>query len=287
MQIVSDRAFDLAPEQMEGACLHLVPLVLTLDGKSYRSGEDIQPEEFYKMLDETESYPTTSQPSAGDFVQIYRRLSETDPEILSIHVSSGLSGTLNSARTAAEMAPEARVTLWDSKTLSCPMGWQVEAAIRALRAGWGKEQILNLLHQVGEVTNGVFTLPTLKYLIHGGRISHMKGLIASLLNIKPIIGVEKERGTYVNLAQERTIKRAIQKLAEVVARWYPDPGVMRIQLLNGNNLEGAELLRESLMAHIDCQFLPTSTVAPVLGAHTGTGLVGLAFAPVRLYPDLP
>jgi len=287
MQIVSDRGFDLAPEQMERLNIHMVPLLITLDGKTYRSGEDIQPAEFYKLLDTTEGYPTTSQPSAGDFAEVYRRLSETDPEILSIHISSGLSGTINSARTAASLVPEANVTIVDTKTLSCPMGWQIEAAVRAAQAGWSIEQITALLGKVSAVTEGFFTLSTLKYLIHGGRISHMKGLIASLLHIKPVIGVEKERGTYVNLAQERTLNRAIQKLAEIVARWNPNPGPMRIQMLHGNNLEATEILRERLSALLDCTFLPTSTVAPVLGAHTGAGLVGLAFAPISAYPEIP
>ncbi|HEX7588846.1 MAG TPA: DegV family protein, partial [Anaerolineae bacterium] len=97
MQIVSDRAMDLAAEQLVGLNIHLVPLSFTLDGKTYRSGVDVQPDEFYQMLAATESYPTTSQPSAGEFAEVYQKIAATDPDILSIHVSSGLSGTLNSA----------------------------------------------------------------------------------------------------------------------------------------------------------------------------------------------
>jgi DegV family protein with EDD domain len=287
MQIVSDRGLDLANEQLQGLDFHQVPLILTLDGKSYRSGEDIQPEEFYKLLDQSEGYPTTSQPSAGDFAELYRRLAASDPDILSIHISSGLSGTYNSALAGAAMVPEANVTVIDSLTLSCPMGWQVEAAAWAVQAGWSKEQVIQLLDQVRAVSEGMFTLATLKYLIHGGRISHLKGLVASLLNIKPIIGVEKVRGTYVTHGQERTLKRAIQKLAEIAVKWHSTKGKLRVQVLHGNNIEGAELLCEQLSQLVDCVFLPTTTIAPVLGAHTGPGLVGLAFAPVDRYPDIP
>src|SRR5512136_2845812 len=106
MQIVSDRGMDMMPEQMAGLDIHLVPLTFTLDGKTYRSGVDIQPDEFYRLLSGTESFPTTSQPSAGDFCDLYRKLAAADPEILSIHISSGLSGTINSARAGAGMAPE-------------------------------------------------------------------------------------------------------------------------------------------------------------------------------------
>jgi DegV family protein with EDD domain len=287
MQIVSDRGMDLAPEQLQGLEIHLAPLTLTLDGKTYRSGVDISPEEFYRLLAATDSYPSTSQPSAGDFAAIYRELAKTDPEILSIHISSGLSGTLQSARAAAAMVPEAHVTLVDSKTLSCPLGWQVEAAARAVGAGWPVERILTLLERISAATDGIYTIATMKYLVHGGRISHLKGLIGSLLNIKPIIGVEKVHGTYVSLGQEITLKRAIHRLGDVVAGWYPAGCKMRFQVLHGNNLEGAELLRERLSQMFDATFLPPMVIAPVLGAHTGIGLVGLSLAPADVFVDVP
>ncbi len=287
MQIVSDRGMDLTAEQMAGLDIHLAPLTLTLDGKTYRSGIDIQSGEFYQMLEQTDSCPTTSQPSAGDFAEIYRRLAESDPDILSIHISSGLSGTLQSARAGAALVPNARITFVDSKTLSCPLGWQVEAAARAVKAGWTLERILGMLAQIGAATDGMFTLTTLKYLIHGGRISHLKGLLASLLNIKPIIGVEKKNGTYISHGQEITFNRAVRKLSDVVASWYPLGSKMRFQVLHGHNLAGATLLRERLSQMFDCTFLPTAVVAPVLGAHTGGGLVGLALARAEVFDDLP
>ncbi|MCA9868964.1 MAG: DegV family protein, partial [Anaerolineae bacterium] len=150
--------------------------------------------EFYRRLAATDSLPVTSQPSPGDFASTYRRLAATDPDILSIHMTSGLSGTFNSAQAGASLVPEANVTLVDTKTLSVAAGWQVEAAARAVKAGWSKEQILALLARIGEASNSLYTLEELKYLIHGGRISHMKGLIGSILNIKPMIGVEKVNG---------------------------------------------------------------------------------------------
>ncbi len=133
----------------------------------------------------------------------------------------------------------------------------------------------------------MFTLPELKYLIHGGRISHLKGLVASLLNIKPIIAVDKITGKYITLGQEVTFKRAIHKLAEIVTRWVPEGSRLRVQLLHGNNLEVTLLLRQRLEQMFECTFLPTTTVAPVLGAHTGPGLVGLAFAPAEVWDRVP
>jgi len=287
MQLVTDRGADLAPDQLEGLDLHYVPLRLTLDGKTYSSGVDLQPAEFYRMLGETESYPTTSQPSAGDFAEIYARLAKSDPEILSVHISSGLSGTLNAAKAGAAMVPEAQVTFFDTKTLSVPEGWIVLAAARALKAGWPVSKILPMLDRLRDGTDGIYTLATLKYLIHGGRISHLKGLLASLLNIKPVIGVDRESGMYATLGQEVTLRRALDKLVNVVGNRHGRENKLRIQLLHGLAPESVEILREKFAAAFDCIFETTVPVAPVLGAHTGASLVGLAVARADIYDEVP
>ncbi len=283
MQIVTDRAADLAAEQLQDLEIHFAPLRIELEGKSYLSGVDLQPEEFYHLLSQTEAFPTTSQPSAGDFAAIYRELAKKDPDILSIHVSSGLSGTISAARAGAELVPEARVTFFDSLTLSCPLGWQVEAAARAVQEGWDLERIIQRLEAIRQQATGVFTLPVLKYLIHGGRISHLRGLVASLLSIKPIISVDKISGKYMSLGQEVTFKRAIQKMADLITETFAEGSSLRIQLLHANNLEGLEILRHRLEQLFKCHFMPATAIAPVLGAHTGPGLVGLCFGPAELW----
>jgi DegV family protein with EDD domain len=280
MQVVTDRGCDISPEQAQGLEIHYAPMKLTLDGVTYSSGVDIQPTVFYDMLSQTEGFPTTSQPSAGDFARLYRELAQTDADILSIHISSGLSGTLDSARAGAAMVPEARVCFWDTKTLSCPEGWQVLAAARALRDGLGLERIYPLLEQLRKSTVAMFTLDTLRYLIHGGRISHLKGLLASVLHIRPVIGLEPEAGKYITLGQERTTKRALRKMAEVVAAIYPEGSELRFQLMHGKNLEGVAQLREILEGFFRCEWLPAMAVAPILGAHTGGSVVGLSAGPV-------
>jgi DegV family protein with EDD domain len=283
MQIVTDRASDITAEQMEGLDIHFAPMHLTLDGKTYSSGEDLMPEEFYELLEHTSSLPVTSQATSGDFTALYRRLAQTDPEILSIHISSGLSGTIDSARLGAKSVPEAHVTFWDTKTLSGPEAWQVEAAARDVKAGLSLEQIFKRLERIRAATEGIFTVETLKYLIHGGRISHLKGLVASLLQIRPVIGVEKDSGKYYTLAQERTSKRAIQKLAESLRHFYPEGSLLRAQLLHGNNLPGAALLREAVEGLFQCHWLPTVSVGPILGAHTGPSLIGMSVAPAEVF----
>ncbi len=287
MQIVTDRGADLLPEVAEKFNIHFTPLKVTLDDHTYASGVDITPDEFYKLLESTEDMPLTSQPSVGEFVEMYRQLAQTDPEILSIHISSGLSGTLNSARTAAALVPEAKVTLVDTGTLSCPQGWQVEAAARAISGGWSKERILEQLAEIRAQTEGMFTVATLKYLIHGGRISHIKGLMASLLNIKPIIGVAKTDGKYFQLGQEITLKRAILREADLVVKRFGEGAKLRVQLLHANNLPGTEWLRERLSQLFEIEWVPTISITPALGAHVGVGLVGMAVGPNALFTALP
>ncbi len=287
MQIVTDYAADISPEQLDGFEVHYLPLTITIDGKVYRSGVDITPDEFYELQARAVEIPTTSQPSPGDFADLYRSLAQKDTDILSIHISSGLSGTANAARIGASMVPEANVEICDTKTLSAAQGWHVEIAARAVRAGWDKSRILPMLKQVTEASETLFTLSTLKYLIHGGRISHLKGLLASLLNIKPIIGVEKAGGTYVNRGQNRTMTRAIDAIADIIASAYPPQTPMRMQILHSQNPAGMARLKERLDGIFKCNWLPTGPIAPVLGAHTGPGLVGVAFAPESLFPQVP
>ena len=288
MQIVTDSGADiyLPPEQRDELDINVVPLVITLDGKSYREGVDIQPNEFYKLLAETESLPTTSQPSAGDFAETYRRLASTDPEILSIHMSSGLSGTFASAQAGAEMVPEANVTLVDTKTLSAASGWQVIAAAQAMKAGLMKEQILAMMKRISDACDSMFTLKELKYLIHGGRISHMKGLIASILNIKPIIGVEKTYGKYVQLGQARSFIGAIKGLTNLMIKQHTAGSAIRIQVLHSNNEDGAAILCEQVRQLFNCTLMPIGQLSLVLGAHTGPSMVGIAYAPISVFDDM-
>ena len=287
MQIVTDSAMDLTPEQAQGLTLHIVPQTFTLDGKTYRSGVDVSVEEFYHLLENTPSFPTTSQPSPGDFADVYRQIAQTDPDILSIHVSSGLSGTINAARLGAQMVPEANISFYDTKTLSGAQGWHVAAAARAANAGWSLERITEMLAGVTTATDIIYTLATLKYLIHGGRISHMRGLVGSVLDIKPIIAVEKVGGTYVQKANVRSLKKSTLMIADLIAKQYAPGSKLRVQVMHGNNLIGADLLRDKLDGMFRCTWLPLSPIAPILGAHTGPGLVGAAYGPEAAFADLP
>ena len=287
MQIVTDSGFDLSPEQKMGQNLHTLPLKISLSGNTYLSGVDIQPEEFYSLLEKTEDMPVTSTPSPGEFQEIYQQLAREDPDILSIHISSGLSGTFNSASTAVKQLPGINITLVDSKTLSAEMGWQIEAAIRSIRAGWKLDKILTLLDEIRNRSEMIFTLPDLSYLIHGGRISHLKGLLASLLGIKPLIGVDKSNGKYAELSKTRTFKRALESISTYLTSKFQEGKHLRAQIGHAGNPEAANFLKENIEKKFKCTWLPEYSISPVLGAHTGRGLVGVVFAAMDTFPTLP
>ena len=289
MQIVTDSGTDLSlsSEQQSSLNIHVVPLTVTLDEKSYQEGVDIQPEDFYPLLEASGNLPTTSQPSAGEFAEIYKKIAATDADILSIHMSSGLSGTFNSAKAGAELVPEANITVVDTKTLSAAAGWQVEAAARAFKAGWLMDKVLALMERIGKASESLYTLKELKYLIHGGRISHMRGLIANALNIKPLIGVEKVNGTYAQHGQARTFKRAISGLVDLISKQHETASALRVQVLHSFNPEGAAMLRELIDQKFDCTWLPVGPMSLVLGAHTGPTMVGVAYGSLTEFDDIP
>ncbi len=287
MHLVTDSNTDMAPEQVVGGVkVNVVSHLIMLEGETYRS-TDLETAEFYDMVEEANELPTTSQARPGDFAEMFSRLAATDPEILVILTSSGLSGAVQSARAGAEMVPEARVTIVDSKTLSGALGWQVEAASYALRAGWPLSDVLDLVQKVRDVTDAIYTASDLTYLMHGGRISHLKRLMVSLLDIKPVIGVEKEGGTYVQRGKARTFKRALHTITAVVADQYGEGASLRVQAIHGDNPTGVALLRAEFDTRFICTWLPTRETCPGLAAHSGPTMVGLIYAPLAAYPELP
>jgi DegV family protein with EDD domain len=288
VKIVTDSGTNvcLTSEELNELGIHIVPLRVTLGDKTYREGVDIETAEFYRLLALSNGFPSTSQPSVGDFVEIYQRLAATDPDILSIHMSSGLSGTINSARAAAKLVPEANILCIDTKTLTVAAGWQVEAAARAIKAGWGKDRALALVAQISTAAESLYTLKDLKYLIHGGRISHLKSLVASVLDIKPLIGVEKVNGTYIQRGQARTFQRSLEGIVGLMARHHALHSALRVQVLHSFNPEGADILRHLIDEKFDCTWLPVSYLSLVLGAHVGPSMVAVAYAPLETFAGI-
>ena len=282
MKLVTDCAADLTKEEKTELGIIVAPLFINFPGENVNS-EDIEPDDFYHRLKAMIPHvPTTSMPSAGTFAAIYRKLAELGEEILSIHISSGLSGTINAARLGAEQVQEAGVTFFDSQTLSGGQRFQVLAAIQALKAGWSKQALLERLERIRTSTEVIYTLETLSYLARGGRIGRVQALAGSLLNLKPLIHVDKVDGKYSTVGKERTMRRAVSSLVDHLVKLYGTQTQLWVTVLHGQFEEKAAEMATQLKERLNVGKLEILRISPVLGVHTGPGIVGAAVAPLDL-----
>jgi DegV family protein with EDD domain len=229
--------------------------------------------------------PTTAQPSAGIFAEIYRKMAETDKEIFSMHISSGLSGTINSAHDGGEQVkPEINVNYWDTLTLSGGERFQVMAAALAIKAGWTMDAIQERLKKIRENTEVIYTLDTLEYLARGGRIGRVKAMAGALLNLKPVIRVDVD-GKYSTVGNGRTLSKSMNMLTDSVREKYGTTPVW-VTMLHGRFADKADLLAAEFKEKLNVAKLEVVRISPVLGVHTGPGIVGAGIVPMELMSDL-
>jgi DegV family protein with EDD domain len=286
MKIVTDCAADLTPEEAIELGVTIAPLFIQFP-EGEVNASDITPDEFYNRLEAMQPHiPTTAQPSAGIFSEIYHKLAEKGDQILSIHISSGLSGTINSAIQAAQNFAPNQVHVVDTLTLSGGQRFQVLAAARAARAGWAKDAILERLEAIRKSTEVIYTLDTLTYLARGGRIGRVQALAGSLLGLKPVINVDKADGKYNTVSKARTIGRALQEISDQLAKLYPRDMPVWVSVLHGRFGEKADALASLLGDRLNIARMEIQRISPVLGVHTGPGIVGATVVPVKLMEDI-
>jgi DegV family protein with EDD domain len=285
MKIVTDSAADMSAEELEQLDIAQAPLFIQFP-EGEVSATDISADDFYNRLEAMRpAIPTTAQPSSGIFAELYRKLAEKEKEILSIHISSGLSGTINSARDGGELVKgEANVSHWDTLTLSGGERFQVMAAALASRAGWAMHAIQERLGKIREKTEVIYTLDTLEYLARGGRIGRVKAMAGALLNLKPVIRVDAD-GKYSTVSTGRTITKSINAIAEHLFQRYAHTPLW-VTVLHGRFAEKAEVLANELKARLTIAKFEIVRISPVLGVHTGPGIVGVAVVPMELMEDL-
>lgn len=282
MNIVTDSAADLTPDDIAAYGLTVAPLTIQLPEGERRS-EELSPDDFYDRLEAMQpAIPTTNQPSPGLLAELYRRAAGP---VVSIHISSGLSGTANAARLAATDFAPGEVTVVDTLTLSGGQRFQVLAAAIAARAGWPAAAIVELLGRIQAQTEVIFTLETLSYLARGGRIGRVQALAGAVLNLKPLIDVSHGDGKYNTVGKSRTLPRALADLAEHLAGLYPGGGPLWVSVMHGRLPEQAERLAGLLRERLTIGQLEVLRVSPVLGVHTGPGVVGAAVMPLRLLEE--
>jgi DegV family protein with EDD domain len=285
MKIVTDCAADLSPEELDELDVIQAPLFIQFPEGEVNATE-ISPDDFYNRLEAMRpAIPTTAQPSGGIFADLYRRIAQVEKDILSIHISSGLSGTINSARDGGEQVKqEANVRYWDTLTLSGGERFQVMAAALGVRANWALQTIQERLEKIREKTEVIYTLDTLEYLARGGRIGRVKALAGALLNLKPVIRVDTD-GKYSTVTTGRTLGKSITAIAEHLFNRYSHAPVW-VTVLHGRFAEKAEVLANELKARLNIAKLEVVRISPVLGVHTGPGIVGAAVVPMELMEDL-
>lgn len=284
MEIVTDSAADLTAEEIRKWNIHVVPLHIQFpEGEVAASA--ISADDFYDRLRKmAPDVPTTSQPSPATILEVYDNAMAGDPNILSIHVSSGLSGTSNVARLAAQ-STNANVTVVDSFTLSPAQRFQVLAAAMAIKAGWTMTEIIERLEQIRSSSEAIFTLETLEYLARGGRIGRVQALAGSLLHIKPVIHVDKSDGKYSTVGRARTMSQALKTITAHLKSVYGDEPVWAT-VIHGQFADRADELRNMLQAELNVGRADLIRISPVLGVHTGPGVVGAGMMPLRLIEDL-
>jgi len=286
MKIVTDCAADMPAEELEKLGIVQAPLFIQFPEGEVNS-IDISADTFYERLEAMRpAIPTTAQPSGGLFAELYRRVAKTDRDILSIHISSGLSGTINAARDGGQQAHnEANISFWDTLTLSGGERFQVLAAALASKAGWSRQAMQERMAKIRAATETVYTLETLEYLARGGRIGRVKALAGALLHLKPIIRVEHSDGKYSTVTSARTMPKAISSITDHLQEMFNNKPVW-VTILHGRFSEKADELAASLRGRLNVAKEEVLRISPVLGVHTGPGVVGAAVLPMEFMEDL-
>ena len=278
--IVTDSTCDLTPSQLRDLDVRMVPLKVLIGDETFLDWVEMTPEEFYKRLATAPVLPKTSQPTPAEFLAVYRQLADEGCEsIVSIHLTSELSGTISSATLAADDCP-IPVHIVDTKKVSQALGLVVTAACEARDAGGDGAAIASRAHLVAESTRLLFVLDTLDYLVKGGRAGKAQGLAASLLNIKPVLEMNSD-GIIEPFKKAKGRKKALVELARHVAEESQAKGRLRVALLHacGPN-EGRDLQAELVAAGVDMEFAGAGLVGAVVGTYTGPDAVGCAYYPL-------
>ena len=285
MKIVTDCAADLSAEELEQLGIVQVPLFINFP-EGEVSATDISADDFYNRLEAMRpAIPTTAQPSAGIFAELYRKIAATDKDIFSMHISSGLSGTLNSANDGGgQVTAEAKVSYWDTLTLSAGQRFQVMTAALAIKAGWSMDAIQTRLKKIRENTELHYTLDTLEYLARGGRIGRVKALAGALLNLKPVIRVDTD-GKYSTVGNGRTMNKSMGLIVDTISEKFGNTPVW-VTMIHGRFAEKADMLASNLKEKLNVAKMDLVRISPALGVHTGPLIVGAAVVPMELVSDL-
>ena len=272
--IVTDSTAYLPPEIIEKYQIQVIPLSVIWDGESYQDGLDITTPQFYTRLENSPSLPSTSQPPAGEFKDCFSALLENGNDVVAILISAGISGTVNSALQAQAELDPSRIEIVDSLTAAMATGLHVIAAARKAAQGGTLQEVVQTARQAQQQTAVVFVVDTLEFLHRGGRIGGAKRLLGSMLKIKPIL--EMRAGKIAAVDQERTQKRALERMLELIKEKACDEKPVRMAVIHSNAPELAHKLKAEVLESFSPEELYVAELSPVIGTHVGPGTLAIA-----------
>ncbi|MEK4129917.1 DegV family protein [Solibacillus sp. FSL W8-0474] len=275
IHIVTDSTCDLTDAEIQQHGIHVVPLTVQIDDKTYTDRVNLQPDTFIELLKTAKELPKSSQPSPGVFKELYDELGKDGAQIVSIHMTGGMSGTYQSANQAGEMS-SADVTVIDSRYIAFGLAFQLREAIRLRDAGASVEEIVAGVNKVRENTRLFVALDTLENMVKGGRIGKGKAVVSSLLNIKPIGHLDI--GEVTICAKPRSYKQIIKFLMSEFEKDTKGKKVMSVGISHANSMDTlVNPLIEQVKATGFTGEIEVAFTSPVITTHTGEGAIGFMY----------
>jgi DegV family protein with EDD domain len=277
IHIVTDSTASVPSDLVTRYGIHVVPQVINFGGQIYRAGVDLTINEFYKRLTTAAELPTTSQPSTGEFYELFGRLAANGDTVLAVVISDELSGTFLSAQNAKEMLPGADIHIVDSRAVSAPLAFMVVEAARMGESGADVEAIKARVAQMSAGFQIYFLVDTLEYLRRGGRIGGAAALVGTALKMKPILTIQD--GRVESYERVRTKSKALARLVELVRAGLDATRAGKIYLatVHGNALEEAGALHEQMVDELQPGETMLLDLTPAIATHAGPGVLALAF----------
>jgi len=273
--VLTDSSCNLPREIIEDLGIEIVPLYVQIGTETYEEFDITTTELCRKMREGI--LPQTSQPPPGKFEEVFKKMAERFKSIIAILITSKHSGTYNSAQVARAMLPELDIEVVDSLSIATGTGFLAEAAARAARKGKTKDEILSLIHWLRDRINIVATVSTLKYLHASGRVGAIKTMMASLLDVKPILSMKE--GEVVVIGQTRTRSRSLEQIVSHVVKAAERLGKVDLSVLHADCHEEALMLREVLSEKVRPNRIFVAEITSVIAVHGGPGLIGVVYSP--------